>query len=173
LIRAPSGVRLSCSIDHDKTSGLVQYDVYQKLWQCLFQPRSSDYQTLNIYARQGRSTGSYPGAIEFGLDMSDMIQYKKFPLTYGIFSDNKCQIFEPLVEKLKRDTKMTIHCRIPDARCVCLAFDDTLSSQEHNLINDIFKQKIIVPNREVTVSAKFVNSKNSNSYDGLFKYTVE
>ncbi|CAF3412380.1 unnamed protein product [Rotaria sp. Silwood1] len=52
LIRAPYGVRLLCSIAHDNTSGLVQYDIDRKLWQCLFRPRFNGYHTLNIYARQ-------------------------------------------------------------------------------------------------------------------------
>jgi transglutaminase-like putative cysteine protease len=173
LIHTPSDVYLSCSVAHHKTSGLVQYDANRKLWQCLFRPGTSGYQTLNIYARQGRSAGSYQGAIEFGLNMPDMIPFKKFPLTYGTFTNNKCQIFEPLVEKLKQGIKVTIHCRIPGARCVCLSFDGTLSSKEHNVVNDIFKQQITVPNREVTVYVKFINNQKSNNYDGLFKYTVE
>jgi hypothetical protein len=117
LIRAPSNVGLWCSVAHDKASGL-------------FRPRSSGYQKLDIFARTGISSESYGSAVVFGLDMPDMIQSKTFPLTYGIFSDNKCQIFEPLVGKLKRDTMVTIHCRIPGARCVRLAFDGTLVSQE-------------------------------------------
>ena len=173
LIRAPSGVRLSCSVAHDQMSGLVQYDAGRQLWQCLFRPRASGYQTLSIYGRQGQSTGSYHGAIEFGLNMPDMVQFKKFPLTYGNFTDNKCQIFEPLVGKLKRGTNVTIHCRIPGARCVCLAFDGILSSQEHNIVNDIFKQAITIPDREVTVYVKFANNPKSNSYTGLFTYTTE
>jgi transglutaminase-like putative cysteine protease len=173
LIRAPSDVRLSCSVVHDQTSGLVQYDADRQLWQCLFRPRASGHQTLSIYGRQGQSTGFYDGAIEFGLKMPNMVQFKQFPLTYGTFTTNKCQIFEPLLEKLKRGTKVTIHCRIPSARCVCLAFDGTLSSQEHHPVNDIFKQQITVPNQEVTVYVKFTNNQKSNSYDGLFKYTVE
>lgn len=173
LIRAPSGVRLSCSIAHNQTSGLVQYDNDRKLWQCLFRPASSGYKKLDIYARKGRSTESYHGAIEFGLNMPSMVQYKKFPLTYGVFSTNKCQIFEPLVEKLRQGTRVNIHCRIPNARCVRLAFDGTLSSPEYNLVNDIFKQEITVPNREITVYVKFVNNRKSSSYDDLFKYTVE
>ncbi len=128
---------------------------------------------MDIYARAGRSSGSYESVIEFGLDMPDMVQFKKFPLTYSTFTTNKCQIFEPLADKLRRGTKVTIHCRIPGARCVCLAFDGTLSSQEQTRINDIFKQEITVPKREVTVYVQFTDSKKSNSYAALFNYTVE
>jgi transglutaminase/protease-like cytokinesis protein 3 len=36
LIRASSNVDLLCSVAHDDTSGLAQYDANRKLWQCLF-----------------------------------------------------------------------------------------------------------------------------------------
>jgi hypothetical protein len=166
LIRASSNVGLWCSVAHDKASGLAQYDASRKLWQCLFRPRSSGYRKLDIFARTGISSESYGSAVVFGLDMPDMIQFKTFPLTYGIFSDNKCQIFEPLAGKLKRDTMVTIHCRIPGTRCVHLAFDGTLVSQEQTTINDFFKQQITVPKREVTVYVQFANSKKTNSYAG-------
>jgi transglutaminase-like putative cysteine protease len=173
LIRAPSNVDLSCSIAHGKTSGLAQYDASRKLWQCLFRPQTSGYQTLDIYARDVQSSKTYESAIEFGLDMSHVIRYEGFPLTYSNFSTNKCQIFEPLADKLRRGSQVTIHCRIPGARCVRLGFDGTLSSQEQTIINDIFKQQITVPKREIVVYVQFANSKKSHSYEGLFKYAVE
>ncbi len=173
LIRAPADVRLTCSVAHDESSGLVQYDHSRKVWQCLFRPRSSGYQTLHIFARQGDLNGPYDSTILFGLNMPEMVEFHKFPLIYGLFADNKCQIFEPLVEALKPGTKVTIHCRIPGVRCVRLSYDDVLSPREFHLVNDIFKQEITVPNRDITVYGKFIVKQTSFSYDGLFKYTVE
>ncbi|CAM2711425.1 unnamed protein product [Rotaria socialis] len=173
LIRTLSDVYLSCSVDHDNTSGLAQYDVDRKLWYCLFRPRSSGYQTLDIYARKGRPTGFSEGAIVLGLNMPKIIQFQKFPYTYDAFTSYKCQIFEPLTGKLKRDTKVTIHCRIPGADYVCLSYDGTLSSNKYNLADDIFKEEITVPKREITIYAKFPKDQESNHVEGLFKYTVE
>ncbi|CAF2403676.1 unnamed protein product [Rotaria sp. Silwood2] len=136
LIHAPSVVRLSCSIAHDKMSGLAKFDVDRKLWQCLFRPRSSGYHTLNIYTRQGKSTASYEGATE-------------------------CQIFEPLLEKFKQSARVTILCHLPSARYVCLPFDGTLSSKEYSFVNNIFKLEITVPNREIIIYGKFVKSKKN------------
>jgi hypothetical protein len=172
-IRAPPGVRLLCSVDHDNTSGLVQYDVDRKLWHCLFRPRFSGYQKLNIYARKSQTTRSYEGAIELGLNMPNIEQFKKFPYTYGKFTDYKCQIFEPLVEKLKKGTKVTIHCRIPGAHSVYLSYDGTLSSNEYCLVDYIFKQEITVSKREITIYAGFAENQESNHLKGLFKYKVE
>jgi len=122
LICTPLDVYLSYSVGHYNRSGFVQYDISRKVWQCLFRTQLNDYQTLSIYARQGQLTGSYEGAIKFGLNMPNMVQFKKFPLTYGTVTNNKCQFFEPLVEKLKRGTKVTIHCRIPCVHCVYLSY---------------------------------------------------
>jgi hypothetical protein len=41
------------------------------------------------------------------------------------------------------------------------------------LKNDMFKQQINVPEREVIVYARFNNKKMTKNYDGLIRYAVE
>jgi hypothetical protein len=157
LVRAPSDVRL---IGHIKETGpgkiesgsLIQFDADRQLWQCLFTPQRSGLHTLTLFAHRVKQTiksktdeTSYSCAIEFSLHVAtDVIKAKTFPLTYGLFTQHKCQIFEPLDSALKPGSKVTVHCRIPGAYCARLLLDGNWLSED--LLKDsIFNRQITVP----------------------------
>jgi hypothetical protein len=115
----------------------------------------------------------YSSAIQFGLQVpTDVIKGKTFPLTYGLFTERKCQIFEPLDDILKSGSKVTIHCRIPGARCARLSLDGNWLSEDP-VKDGIFKRQITVPRKEIIMYVKFSDKRNSSSYDGLFCYSIK
>ena len=163
-----------------KNDSLIQYDADRQRWQCLFAPQHSGLHTLTLFARQERqknenkiSESKYSSAIQFGLHVpTGLPKTKTFPITYGLFTERKCQIFEPLDGTLKSGSKVTIHCRIPGAYCGRLLLDGNWLSED--LLKDgIFKRQITVPRQEVTMYAQFPDNLNKSSYDGLFRYSVK
>ncbi|CAF4431933.1 unnamed protein product, partial [Adineta steineri] len=108
-----------------ETGSLIQYDTDRQLWQCLFTPKRGGSHTLTIFTRREtealkskNTENKYSCAIEFSLHVpSDVVKIEPFPLTYGLFTQCKCQIFEPLDDALKPGSKTIIHCRIPNAYC--------------------------------------------------------
>ena len=184
LIRAPADVSLMNSIEQEgsgkiKNGDFVQYDHDRQLWQCLFAPKSNGFHTLTVYARRKKQRsvneideGSYNNAIKLGLQVtSNLTKSVTFPLTYGLFIEHKCQIFEPLTGVLKSGSKVTIHCRIPGARRARLTLDGNWLSED-SLKDGILKKQITVPRKEVIVYVKFAHQENTSHYDGLIRYSV-
>jgi hypothetical protein len=185
LVRAPSDTRLIGNIKQTrsvkiKNACLVQYDVDRQLWQCLFASQRSGFHILTLFARaekqamKSKTNGNrYSGAIQFGLHVpTDPIKIKTFPLTYGLFTERKCQIFEPLSGVLRSGLKVTIHCRIPGAYCTRLKLDGNWLAKDL-IKDDIFKRQMTVPQREIKLYVQFSDKRNSSSYDGLLCYSIE
>jgi hypothetical protein len=93
-------------------------------------------------------------------------------MTFGKFTEHKCQILSPLDGVLKRGTKVTIRCCIPNASSARISLDGVWLD-EVLLKTDMFKQQVNVPEREVMIYAQFVNKTMTKNYDGLIRYTVE
>jgi hypothetical protein len=175
LIQSPDDIQLSCSIKDDiRSTSLTHYDFTRQLWQCLFAPYKSGFHTLIIFATHKSKLDLLKNVIELGVEVpsKDFIPGKTLPTTFGKFTENKCQILTPLDGILKRGTKATIRCRIPNALSARISLDG-IWLDEIKLKNDMFKQQINVPSREVIVYAQFINQKKLKTYDGLIRYTVE
>ncbi|CAF0802697.1 unnamed protein product [Rotaria sordida] len=175
LIQAPDDIQLTCSIKDDiRSTSLTQYDISRQVWQCLFAPHKSGFHTLIIFAKQISTINLLKNVIELGVNVhsNDLIKGKILPMTFGKFTEYKCQILSPLNGILKRGTKVTIRCRIPHASCARISLDGVWSD-EVPLKNDMFRQRINVPEQEVIVYAKFHNKKMHKTYDGLIRYIVE
>jgi hypothetical protein len=175
FIQAPNDIQLTCaSKDENKSTSLTQFDASRQIWQCLFAPCTSGFYTLIIFANRLSISNSFVNAIELGIEipLKDFNKRKILPMTYGKFIEYKCQIFSPLDGILKHGMKVWIHCRIPNASYGRISLDGVWL--EEVLIKDeIFKQEIIVPERELIVYAQFINKKISNIYYGLIRYLVE
>jgi hypothetical protein len=185
LVQTPSDTVLTGDIKQTESSKikngcLIQYDINRHQWQCLFAPQQGGFHTLTLFARREKHViksktddSKYSCAIQFGLHVpSDVTKGKTFPLTYGLFTERKCQIFEPLDGVLKSGSKVTIHCRIPGAYCARLKLDGNWLPSD--LIKDgIFKRQITVPKKEVKMYVQFSDKQNSSSYDGVFCYSVK
>jgi transglutaminase-like putative cysteine protease len=175
LIQTPYDTQLTCSIKDDiRSTSLTQYDYTRQVWQCLFAPFKSGFHTLIIYANYLSTQNVLKNVIELGVEIlaKDLIKGRTLPITYGKFTEYKCQIISPLDGNLKRGTKVTIRCRIPNAFSARIAMDG-IWLDEVLLKNDMFKQQINVPEREVIVYARFNNKKMTKNYDGLIRYAVE
>ncbi len=186
LVQAPSDTRLigditQASSDKIKNGCLVQYDTDRQLWQCLFAPQYSGFHVLTLYARREKHEAiksktedeKYASAFQLGLHApTDVIKGKTFPLTYGLFTERKCQIFEPLEGVLKSGSKVTIHCRIPGASCARLLLDGNWLSEDR-IQDGIFKREITVPKQSVNIYVQFHDKRNTSSYDGLVSYSVK
>lgn len=184
LLQAPENVNFTSSIKSKKSgnrskNSLAQYDGHRKIWQLLFIPECDGFHELHVYcmkkgeeAEEGHKNKMYECVAELGLNVpSGWRCLKKFPITFGVFGERQCQIFEPLHEPLVKGNKVTIHCRIPGAYCARLLLDDHWDP-EVQLEQDILKTEFIVPKSEVTVYAKFQND-NSSHYTGVFRYSIE
>lgn len=175
LIQAPNDIHLTClSRDENKSTTLTQYDVSRQVWQCLFAPYRNGFYTLIIFANRLSISNSLINIIELGVEISskDFLQRKILPITFRSFIEYKCQIFSPLDGVLKHGMKVMIHCRIPNASYGRISIDGAWL-EEIKIKDDIFKQEIIVPEREIIVYAQFINKKFSNIYSGLIRYLVE
>jgi hypothetical protein len=175
LIQAPNDVQLACSVkDNIKSTSLSQYDASRQIWQCLFAPYRAGFYTLIIYANRSSTSNLLTNVIELGVEISsqDFLKRKILPITFGKFIEHKCQIFSPLDGVLKRGTTVIIHCRIPNATFARISIDG-IWLDEVTIKDDIFKQQITVPEREIIVYAQFINKKSTNIYDGLVRYLVE
>ena len=186
LVRAPPNIYLIGDIsqagdDKVKNGCLVQYDNDRQVWQCLVGPQHSGFHILALYTRREKQRmkstnddkNTYASAIQFGLDLStNVIKTKTFPLTYGLFTERRCQIFKPLDGVLKSGSRVTIHCRIPGAHCARLLLDGNWLSKDL-IEDDIFKKEITVPKQSVIIYVQFSDKRNSSSYDGLFSYSVK
>jgi len=175
LIQAPNDIQLTCSIKDDiRSTCLTQYDFNRQIWQCLFSPYKSGVYTLIIFANHISTMNLLKNVIELGVDVPSkgLIKGKTLPMTFGKFIEYKCQILSPLDGILKRGTKVTIRCHIPNALSARISLDG-IWLDEIKLKNDLFKQQINVPDREIIVYAQFINNKKTKTYDGLIRYTVE
>jgi len=176
LIQAPNDIQLTCSIKDDiRSTNLTQYDFSRQVWQCLFAPYRSGFHTLVIFANHISTINLFKNVIELGVEVltKDLIKGKILPITFGKFTEYKCQILSPLDGILKRGTKVTIRCRIPNATSARISLDG-IWLDEVRLKNDMFKQQINVPQRDIIVYAQFMNNnKKTKIYDGLIRYTVE
>ena len=185
-VRAPYHTDFSTSIElmgseKNPVGSFVQFDADQKLWQCLFAPHTEGMHRLTIFANRKKAsvetensqTTTYSCAIQLGLQVPTGFRgTRTFPTTYSLFTECRCQIFEPLNTALKPGSTMTIHCRIPNAHCVRLLLDD-LWLPEDLVKDDIFKRQLVVPHRTILLYVKFSDKKNTSSYDGLFKYVLK
>jgi hypothetical protein len=175
LIQASNDIQLSCSSkDENKSTSLTQYDGNRQIWQCLFAPYKSGFYTLIIFANRLSISNSLINVIELGIEVSskDFIRKKILPITFGKFIEYKCQIFSPLDGILKCGMKVIIHCRIPNGSYGRISIDG-IWLDEIIIKDEIFKQEIIVPERELIVYAQFSNKKSSNIFYGLIRYLVE
>lgn len=175
LLQAPNDIQLTCSIKDDiRSTSLTQYDYNRQVWQCLFCPYKSGSHTLIIYANHISTINLLKNVVEFGVNVhsKDLIKGQTLPITFGKFTEYKCQILSPLTGILKRGTKVTIRCRIPQATSVRISLDG-IWLDEITLKNEMFKQQINVPDREVIVYAQLINNKKFKTYDGLIRYIVE
>ena len=176
FIQAPNDIQITCaSKTEDKSTSLTQFDASRQIWQCLFAPYQCGFYTLIIFAtRLSNTNSSFVNVMELGIEIpaKDFLRRKILPITYGKFVEYKCQIFSPLNGVLKRGTKVTIHCRIPNASYGRIAIDG-IWLEEISIKNEIFKQEILVPEQEIIVYAQFINRKTSNNYYGLIRYLVE
>lgn len=175
LIQAPNDVQLTCAVkDNPRSTSLAQYDYNRQVWQCLFSPDKNGFHTLIIYASEISSTNLFKNVIELGVEIlpREFIRGKSLPTTFGKFAEYQCQILAPLEGTLKRGRKVTIRCRIPHATSARISLDG-IWLDEVKLKNEIFKQQINVPDREVIVYAQFVHTKRQKTYDGLIRYGVE
>ena len=127
-----------------------------------------------MFANEISSVNLLKNVLEFGLEINDKssLRSKCLPITFGKFTEHKCQLFSPLDGVLKRGTKVTIRCRMPNALSARISLDG-IWLDEMKLKNDIFKQQINVPDREIIVYAQFIDKKKSKTYDGLIRYSVE
>lgn len=186
IVQTPSDTVLMGSIEQKgsgkiKNGCFVQYDTSRQQWQCLFAPQQGGFHTLSLFVRRREKQviesktdeKNYSQAIQFGLHVpTGVIRTKTFPLTYGLFTERKCQIFEPLDGVLKSGSIVTIHCRIPGAHCARLLLDENWLPED--LVKDeIFKRQITVPPKKITMYVKFLDKQNNSSYDGLFCYSVK
>jgi transglutaminase-like putative cysteine protease len=175
LIQAPNDIQLTCSIKDDlRSTSLTQYDYNRQVWQCLFSPYKIGFHTLIIFASEISTTNLFKNVIELGVEVlpRDFIRGKTLPITFGKFTEYQCQIITPLDGILKRGRKVTIRCRIPNASTARISLDG-IWLDEVKLKNEIFKQQINVPDREVIVYAEFIHNKRPKIYDGLIRYAVE
>jgi transglutaminase-like putative cysteine protease len=175
LIQAPNDIQLTCSVKDDiRSTSLTQYDFTRQVWQCLFAPYKSGFHTLIIFANHMSTMNLLKNVVELGVEIlpKDLIKSKTLPITFGKFTEYKCQILSPLDGILKRGTKVTIRCHIPNASSARISLDG-IWLDEVKLTNEMFKQQINVPDREVIVYAKFINNKKTKTYDGLIRYIVE
>lgn len=173
-MRAPDNVYLSCNIKHNDTKidngTLAQFDSDQQNWQLLFAPQRTGPHTLLVYAKHKKDAGSsLHSVVQFDLNVTELRQSIKFPLTYTKFQTDRCRIVEPLYGTIKKGSTVLIHCIIPGATEVDVMIDSKWSKSE-GYKNPIFKTKVTVGSKEVEVYAKYAPK---NSYDGLFKYTVQ
>jgi transglutaminase-like putative cysteine protease len=175
LIQTSNDVQLTCAIKDDiRSTSLTQYDNNRQVWQCLFAPYKSGFHTLIIFANQLSTSNLLKNVIELGVEVlsKDLIKNKTLPMTFGKFTEHKCQILSPLDGVLKRGTKVTIRCCIPNASSARISLDGVWLD-EVLLKTDMFKQQVNVPEREVMIYAQFVNKTMTKNYDGLIRYTVE
>jgi hypothetical protein len=175
LIQAPNDIQLTCSSkDENRSTSLTQYDANRQIWQCLFAPYKSGFYTLVIFANRLSISNSLINVIELGVEVSskNFSKRKILPITFGKFIEYKCQIISPLNGILKRGTTVMIHCRIPNASYGRISIDG-IWLEEIIIKDKVFKQEIIVPEREIIVYAQFINKKLSNIYHGLIRYLVE
>ena len=174
LIQAPEDVQLTCVVKNDlRSTSLAQYDVNRKLWQCLFAPHKSGFHTLIIFAARLSTEKLFKNAIELGVDVTskDLDRKKTLPITFEKFLEHKCQIISPMTGVLKHGTKTIIRCRIPQAFSARISVDGVWLD-EVSMRSDLFKQEINVPERQVTVYARFHHRTSAKIYDGLIEYHV-
>ncbi|CAF3457184.1 unnamed protein product [Rotaria socialis] len=183
LLRAPPNVDLMSAIqqkgfNENKAQSIVQYDSIRQLWQCIFTPHRGGVHEALIFAgrpseNKTNDKNSYSCVATFGLHVPDGFKgAKTFPTTYSLFTQRKCQIFEPLNGTLKIGSKVLIHCRIPGAHCARVRLGGNWLPEDI-IKNDVFKRQITVPRQEVTIYVQFSDKRNSSSYDGLIKYSVQ
>lgn len=176
LIQAPNDIQLSCSSKDDdhRSTCLTQFDSNRQLWQCLFAPYKSGFYTLVIYANRLPNLNYLFNTIELNVQISnrDFQQRKILPITYGKFLEAKCQIYSPLDRYLKSGTKLSLHCRVPQAIYGRITLDGNWF-EEIEIQDEIFKQDIVVPQREIILYAQFSQKKSSNSYFALVRYLVD
>ena len=173
-MRAPDDVNLSCNIEYDdvalENGTLAQFDSDKDNWQLLFAPQRTGPHKLLVYARRENDAGSTSNAVvQFQMDVTQLKQSIKFPLTYTKFQTEKCRILEPIHGTLKKGSVVWIHCIVPGAVDVNAMIDSNWSGGG-GYQDPIFKTKVAVGSKDVGIYAKYPQK---SSYDGLFKYTVQ
>lgn len=174
LIQAPNDIQITCaSKDENESTCLCQYDAHRRIWQCFFAPCRSGFFTLIIFANRlsKSSSSALINVMELGVEIpsKNFHRQKILPVTFGEFSEYKCQILSPLQGVLKRGKKVLIHCRIPQGYSGRISLDG--SPLEDILIKDgIFKQEILVPQHEVVLYTK---KSSSSNYSALIRYSIE
>ena len=172
LIQAPNDIQITCaSKDENESTCLSQYDSHRQIWQCFFAPPRSGFYTLIIFANRLSKSSSLVNVMELGVEIppKDFHRQKHLPITFGEFSECKCQMISPLEGVVKRGKKMLVHCRIPQGYSGRISLDGVWLDDV--MIKDgIFKQEIVVPQHEILLYAK---KSSSNNYFALIRYSVE
>jgi hypothetical protein len=173
-MRAPNDVYLSCNIKYNDITvdngTLTQFDSDKHNWQLLFAPQRTGLHMLWVYAKRENDAGSTSSSVaQFHLNVTQLKQSIKFPLTYTKFQTNKCRILEPIHGTLKKGSVVLIHCIVPGATDVSVTIDSDWN-ESGGYQDPIFKTKVTVGSKDVTVYAKYAQK---GSYDGLFEYTVQ
>ena len=174
LVQAPDDVTLSCAIEYSGTrienGSLAQFDSEKNHWQLLFAPERTGRHDLTVFAQRISNKNAESGCVaQFKLDVDDLRQPMKFPLTYTGFQVNKCRIITPLNGVLKRGATVPFHCVIPGAREANVTVDDKFLNDE-GYIDQILRREITVGSKDVCIYGKY---EDKRSYDGLIKYTVK
>lgn len=173
-VRAPDDVNLSCDIEYDdvkeENGTLAQFDSAKDNWQLLFAPQRTGPHKLLVYARRENGAAStLSSVVQFQLDVTQLQQSIRFPLTYTKFQTNKCRILEPIHGTLKKGSVVLIHCIVPGATDVDAMIDSNWNGSG-GYQDPIFKTRVTVGSKEVAIYAKYAQK---SSYDGLFKYSVQ
>jgi hypothetical protein len=173
LIQAPDDVTLSCNIKYNdvkiENGSLVQFDNVNKLWQLLFAPERTGSHELMVYAkRTDDTTSSSAAVVKFNLEVTELQQQMKFPITYTLFQTKRCQMYNPLDGVLKAGSTVPIHCLIPGALNVNVKVDSKWLKSE-GYANPILQRQITVGSTDVIIYAKYEEKSNYNS---LVKYTT-
>jgi hypothetical protein len=173
-MRAPDDVHLSCNIQYNDikvdNGTLAQFDSDNHNWQLLFAPQRTGLHVLFVFAKREKDADSTShSVVKFHLNVTQLKQSIKFPLTYAQFQKNKCRIIEPIHGTLKSGSVVLIHCIIPGAKDVDVLTDSNFN-KSGGYHDPIFKTRVTVGSKDVGVYAKY---HQDTSYNGLFKYTVQ
>jgi hypothetical protein len=173
-IRTPDDVRLISCIERNgfriENGSLTQFNNEKQYWQILFAPERTGQHKLLIFAHCSTPDGVISGiAVELYLNVTQLRHPIKFPVIYTTFLTKRCRIFEPINGILKRNSTVSIHCEIPDARQVDLTMDSKWIKTD-GYQNSILKRNILVGAKEVIVYAKY---DENPVYSELIKYTVQ
>ena len=173
-LRTPDDVQLISCIERNgfriENGSLAQFNSQKQLWQLFFAPERIGQHKLLVFAHCVTPDGIISGiTVEFFLNVTTIRHSMKFPIIYTSFLTRRCRIFEPLDGILKRNSLVTFHCEIPNAKQVDLTIDSKWIKSD-GYLNSIFRKEILIGNKEVILYAKY---DDTTVYTELIKYIVQ